>query len=54
MKILIDITPTFSRWVKDEKAFVEMFRATLQNELGKADLDGELNNVQQLPEIKQT
>mgnify|MGYP000256460717 CR=1 FL=1 len=51
MKILIDITPSLNKWCKNEKEFLNLFKSTLQNELGKGDLDGTINNIVLLPKI---
>lgn len=52
MKILIDITPEFNKWIKNEAEFSDLLQDVLMNELGKGDLNGFINNVVTLPDIK--
>lgn len=46
MEIIIKMTPTFNRWVKTEEQFINMFQDTLENEMGKGDVDGEIHSVE--------
>jgi hypothetical protein len=48
MILQIEVNPEFNKFIKTEERWILMLRDTIENEFGKADLDGELIKITKL------